>query len=117
MPALGRRRLDRIRPSDVEALILTKGRAGAFQAARTIYTVLRAALDIAVRDGLLAQNPAAVIRRQGVDRREATFLSTEEAQRLLTAIRGDRLDACSACCSRQDCVAVKPSPCTGPISI
>lgn len=93
-PALGRRRLDRIRPSDVEALILAK-RAEKLSPStvRTIYTVLRAALDIAVRDGLLEQNPAAVVRRPGVDRREAAFLSPVEAQRLLAAIRGDRLEA------------------------
>lgn len=52
-PALGGRRLDRIRPSDVEALIVTKRAAGlAPSTVRTIYTVLRAALEVAVRDGL-----------------------------------------------------------------
>lgn len=92
-PTLGRRRLDRLRPSDVEALIVAKRAEGlAPSTVRTIYTVLRAALGIAVRDGLLHQNPAAVVRRPGVDRRDATYLTVEEAHRLLEAIRGERLE-------------------------
>jgi integrase len=59
---------------------------------RTVYTVLRAALDVAVRDGLLRRNPAAVVRRPTVDRRGAAYLTVDEAQHLLEAIRGDRLD-------------------------
>jgi hypothetical protein len=57
-PALGGRTLDRIRPSDVEALIVTKREQGLSPSTvRTIYTVLRGALDVAVRDGLLRRSP------------------------------------------------------------
>ena len=39
---------------------LAKRRAGlSASSVRTIYTVLRAALDVAVRDGLIQRNPAA----------------------------------------------------------
>lgn len=94
VPTLGTRPLDRIRPSDVEALIVTKRRAGLSDSTvRTIYTVLRAALDIAVRDGLLGRNPTVVVRRPAVQRRDAAYLSPEKAQQLLEAIRGDRLEA------------------------
>jgi integrase len=93
VPILGGRRLDKIRPSDVEALILTKRQAGLAQSTvRTIYTVLRSALDIAMRDGLLARNPAAAVRRPAVDRQEASYLSVEQAQRLLEEMRGERLE-------------------------
>ena len=58
-------RLDRLKPSDVEALVLamrakTKpngARALSDSTIRSTYTVLRAGLDGAVRDGLLARNP------------------------------------------------------------
>lgn len=60
---------------------------------RTIYTVLRAALDIAVRDGLPSRNPTVVVKRPAVERRDAAYLTAEQAQRLLDAIRGDRLEA------------------------
>ena len=59
---------------------------------RTFYTVLRAALDIASRDGLIRSNPAAAVRRPGVERKDAPHLTAEQAQALLEAIRGDRLE-------------------------
>jgi integrase len=73
-------RLDKLRPSDVESLVLamraqtkpakTKGadpvRALSDSTIRNTYTVLRAGLDGAVRDGLIARNPAAAVKRPGV---------------------------------------------------
>ncbi|MCZ2805748.1 site-specific integrase [Modestobacter sp. VKM Ac-2983] len=93
VPALGTRPLDRIRPSDVEALIVSKRTAGlAPSTVRTIYTVLRAALDITVRDGLLGRNPAAAVRRPAVERQDAAFLTVDDAHRLLDSMRGERLE-------------------------
>jgi integrase len=93
-PTLGGRTLDRIRPSDVEALIVTKREQGLSPSTvRTIYTVLRGALDVAVRDGLLRRNPAAVVKRPAVERQDAAYLTADDAHRLLEAIRGDRLEA------------------------
>jgi hypothetical protein len=64
VPTIGAMPLGRLRPSDVEALIVGRRQAGlSASTVRTIYTVLRAALDIAVRDGLLGRNPAAAVRR------------------------------------------------------
>jgi integrase len=92
-PVLGSMALDRIRPSDVEALIITKRAAGlAPSTVRTIYTVLRGALDVAVRDGLLRRNPAAAIKRPTVERQDAAYLTADQAQQLLEAIRDDRLE-------------------------
>jgi integrase len=59
---------------------------------RTIYTVLRGALDVAVRDGLLRRNPAAAVKRPTVDRTDAAYLTIEHAQLLLEVMRGDRLE-------------------------
>jgi hypothetical protein len=88
--------LDKLRPSDVEALILrlrakTKPgrpepdsdtepapmRALSDSTIRQTYTVLRAGLDGAVRDGLLARNPAAQVCRPGVGRQEAHHLDAD----------------------------------------
>ena len=95
--------LDKLRPSDIEALILrlrakTKpgpknadGEPGAPVRAlsdstiRSTYTVLRSALDGAVRDGLLARNPAAQVRRPGVARQEAHHLDSEAVTAVLKA--------------------------------
>ncbi len=93
-PTLGHLPLERLRPSDVEALIVSRRAAGlSASTVRTIYTVLRSALDVAVRDGLLRSNPAAAVRRPAAERREAAYLSATDAQTLLAALRDDRLEA------------------------
>jgi integrase len=93
-PKLGKLPLDRLRPSDVEALVLAKRRAGlSASTVRTIYTVLRAALDVAVRDGLIQRSPATVVKRPAVERKDARYLSAQQAEALLEVIRGDRLEA------------------------
>ncbi len=93
VPLLGGTALDRLRPSDVDALIVRKRQAGLSPSTiRTIYTVLRASLDVAVRDGLVHRNVALAVKRPTVERRDATYLSVEQAQQLLGALRGDRLE-------------------------
>lgn len=102
----GALRLDRLKPSDVEALVLRlRARTRVVQAEdgseeeiralsdstiRTTYTVLRSALDGAVRDGVLARNPAAVIRRPGVERTEARHLTPGEVRCLFNAAESSR---------------------------
>ncbi|MEV4990201.1 tyrosine-type recombinase/integrase [Pseudarthrobacter sp. LMD1-1-1.1] len=102
----GALKLDRLKPSDVEALVLNlrsrtkqvpadgggleEVRALSDSTIRTTYTVLRSALDGAVRDGLLARNPAAMIRRPGVKRTEAKHLSPTEVRSLLRAAQSSR---------------------------
>ena len=94
VPTVGTIPLGRLRPSDVESLIVAKRDAGlSASTVRTIYTVLRSALDIASRDGLIRSNPAAAVRRPGVERKDAAHLTAEQAQALLDAIRGDRLES------------------------
>lgn len=107
-------RMDRLKPSDVDALLLSlrqklkpaKGledrdvqntvmsptdvKSGQVRALSdstifNIYCVLRAALDGAVRDGLVARNIAAKVDRPTVERREAAYMSAEEVMRLLAA--------------------------------
>jgi integrase len=85
--------LDKLRPSDIEALLVAKREAGLSDSTvRLIYTVCRAMLDIAVRDGLMRRNPAAAIKRPTIKRNEARYLNLEEVGRLLAAAKGDRLE-------------------------
>lgn len=97
-------RLDRLKPSDVEALVLTMRaktkpakvsgadpvRALSDATIRQVYTVLRAGLDGAVRDGLLAKNPAAAVKRPGVARKEARHVNTVDVTKLLLCAEGLR---------------------------
>ncbi|AZZ82572.1 site-specific integrase [Gordonia alkanivorans] len=100
----GATRLDRLKPSDIEGLVLsmraqTKVRGGETVRAlsdstiRQVYTVLRAGLDGAVRDGLLAVNPAAKVKRPGITRQEAKHLPADAVQRVLTAASSSRYHA------------------------
>jgi integrase len=83
--------LDRLRPTDIEALILRcRDRGLSDSSVRSVYTVLRLALDGAIRDGLLARNPAAVVKRPGVARKEAVHASAVNVTALLNAANGLR---------------------------
>ncbi|AYE95810.1 site-specific integrase [Mycobacterium paragordonae] len=97
--------LDRLRPAHIEKLILdmraktrTRGRgedaeqirAFSDSTIRSAYAVLRQALDGAVRDGLLGRNPAALVKRPGVERVEARHLDTATVADLLAAAEGLR---------------------------
>ncbi len=96
--------LDRLKPSDVEKLILTmrskmkpaRGadaetvRALSDSTIRSTYTALRAGLDAAVRDGLLGRNPAALVKRPGVERHEARHLDAADVMAVLKAAEDSR---------------------------
>ena len=61
--SLGRLSLDRVRPSHVEGWVVELRRKGLAESTiRSAYTILRAILDTAVRDGALASNPATAVR-------------------------------------------------------
>ncbi|MBN7304334.1 tyrosine-type recombinase/integrase [Mycobacteroides abscessus subsp. bolletii] len=93
--------LDKLKPSDIDTLVLAlraqtkvrgdeKIRRLSDSTVRQVYTVLRAALDDAVRDGLLARNPAALVKRPGVERKEARHLDAGEVTAVLNASEGLR---------------------------
>jgi integrase len=104
-------RLDKLRPTDVESLVLAmraKTKPGkrvdedtepepvrslSDSTIRQTYTVLRAALDGAVRDGLLARNPAALVKRPGIERREAKHLDADAVAHVLKAAESSRYHA------------------------
>lgn len=90
--AIRRRRLDQLRPSHIDAFALEQGRRGKQRPSpsrsasdpqgmseatvQRVFYVLRLVLDVAVRDGLITKNPAAVIKPPAVSRHEARFMST-----------------------------------------
>jgi integrase len=89
--SIGRLSLDKVRPSHVEGWVVELRRKGLAESTiRSAYTILRAVLDTAVRDGALASNPAAVIRRPRVTSREAPYLTPPQVAELLRAAEGSR---------------------------
>jgi integrase len=97
-----------LRPSHIEGLILTMRaktqpgkrtndetspepvRALSDSTIRQVYTILRAGLDGAVRDGLLARNPAAAVRRPGIEQAGAKYLPSGDVLKLLRAAEASR---------------------------
>ncbi|HVC77484.1 MAG TPA: site-specific integrase [Candidatus Micrarchaeaceae archaeon] len=95
LPSLGRVRLAKLTPQHVQSLVTQKVREGRLSP-RTIqymHSVLRAALNQAVRWRMVHYNAAAMVSTPRVTQREVLALTPEEARRLLDAARGDRLEA------------------------
>jgi integrase len=91
IPTLGSIRLDRLTVGDVNRLMLAMKDAGkADSTRRNCYTTLRKALDDAVLNGLLATNPTHKVPQPRAKRKEARFLTTDEAARLLAGAEGLR---------------------------
>lgn len=90
-PPFGAVQLDRLRPSHIDALVLTlRAKKLSDATVQRIYRVLRVALDDAVRDGLLARNPAAAVKQPQAKRAEARFLTAAEVTSLLDAAKRTR---------------------------
>ena len=84
--------LSRLTPSDVEEwIVAAQGNEKiADSSLRTDYAILRAVLDTAVRDGLVAKNVAAQVDRPRKERTEEVHLTPAEVARLLKAVAGSK---------------------------
>jgi integrase len=95
LPTLGRVRLAKLSPQHVHALIARKTREGRL-APRTIqymHSVLRAALNQALRWRMVHYNAASMVSAPRGTRLEPKVLTPAEARQLLQAARRDRLEA------------------------
>jgi len=94
IPALGRKRLTRLSPSDVRGFIQSKSAAGLAPATvKQMHAILRAALQHAVREDLVARNVAKLVVVSSPSQPEVVPLSVEEARALLSVAGGTRLYA------------------------
>ena len=81
---LGTTQLNKLRKTHIDALVVKLSKQGlSGSTVRQVYTVLRAALDDAVLDGLMARNPCTLVKRPGVERREARHLDAETVAAVL----------------------------------
>lgn len=94
VPALGALRLHALSPQQVQAMLsgLQVKRLSP-ATIRGVRAVLRAALNDAMRWGLVARNAAALAYGPRVRRPELKVFSTEQAQTFMEAIKGERLEA------------------------
>ncbi|MPZ14004.1 MAG: tyrosine-type recombinase/integrase [Chloroflexi bacterium] len=94
IPALGRRRVDRLTVAEVQAFLGSRLAAGlAPQTVRHIRATLRAALNVAMRWRLVTHNAAALATPPRVPYRERARLTPDQSRALLAAVRTHRLGA------------------------
>lgn len=87
---ISNRQLDRLRPTDIEAWTVALRSCLSSASVNKAFLVLRSCLDDAVRDGLLARNPARALKQPAISRTEARFLTSAEVRALLEQLAGGR---------------------------
>lgn len=93
-PVIGHLRLNQLKPSDVTRVMLRMEDAGkAASTRRNAYAALRAALDDAVANGLLAIDPVPRVKRPRATHHEAVSLEPAEVGRMLAGAAGLRYGA------------------------
>lgn len=95
VPGLGRVRVDRLTPAQVQSFINAKLEDPDLspRTVQYMFAVLRAALGRAVKWELVARNVAELVDGPTVERKEVKPITREDAAKLLAAARGDRLEA------------------------
>ena len=99
IPSIGRRTLHDLTPQDVQALYTEKLKSGlSARSVEHIHAVLRRALGQALKWSLVARNVSTLVDVPRPHRTEVHPYSSEEARRLLEAIRGHRMEALYVLC-------------------
>jgi integrase len=94
VPSLGKVRLSRLTPQDVQALMARLAVEGlAPKSIRNVRTVLSAALTQAERWGMVRRNVARLVQPPRREQHEIQPLTPDEARRFLAAVSGHRLEA------------------------
>lgn len=92
VPYIGQIRLDALKPSDIQRLystLLAQGLSGT--TVRYVHNNLHRAFAVAVRQQLIARNPADCVEPPVIDHYEAATLDDEQVRRLLAACHGTEI--------------------------
>jgi integrase len=94
LPGVGAVSLSKLTPLQVQSLLNAKRKQGLSpRTVRIIRDVLRNALGVALRWGLVTRNVAALVDVPHAPRRDVVVFNQEDARRFLAHVRGDRLEA------------------------
>lgn len=94
VPRLGSIRLTRLTPADVERAMQEDLAAGlAPQSVAHHRAVLRTALNVAIKHGIIGRNVAALVDPPHIPEREYEALTPARARAILQAVKGDRLES------------------------
>jgi len=94
IPVIGKVALDKLTPQDVQRMMREAAKKD-FTATHVAYcrTILRIALNKALKWGLVARNVAALADPPKRQRYDAQYLTVDEARRFFKVVRSDRLEA------------------------
>ena len=94
IPAFGNRPLVKLQPQEVREFMRAKAEAGlASKSIRHYRATLRAALNVALQDGLIARNAAALAKPPRLEKRPLHVFNKKEALVFLDVAKGHRLEA------------------------
>lgn len=94
LPELGRQRVARLTPRDVQALYATGTAKGlSHNSVVHLHAVLHRALEQATKWGVVGRNVASLTDAPALRRNEMTFLSREQVRTLLSAAKEERFEA------------------------
>lgn len=93
-PALGKKRLEKLTPADVQHFVNDKLQAGLSpQTIRHIISTLRSALNVVVKWQIVYRNVAALITLPRIQKQEMKVFTPEQTKVFLESIKGHRLEA------------------------
>jgi len=94
VPTIGAIKLDKLGPEHVLGIYAKMQAAGKSpRLQQLVHTILRRALSVAMKWGLLSRNVCDMVDRPAATRHEANFLDAADAGKFLRAAKGDRLEA------------------------
>jgi len=93
VPALGRIKLDKLRPEHLSTFYRQKSETLAASSVRRLHAVIRRALNVAVRWNVIAVNPATLVDAPSLEYRKVQPYTVAEARAFLSAVKGTRMEA------------------------
>jgi len=94
VPHIGKRKLVKLTPQDVRAFMRDKLNEGLSpKTVKHLRDTLRNALNVAIRDGLLVRNAAALAEPPKAVNKEMKAFTPDQARQFLDEVRGHRLEA------------------------
>lgn len=94
VPVIGKLKMAELKPYTVQQLYTTKSQSGESQyTVRMVHRVLHRALKVAEMQGLIASNPAKLVIRPKVARKEMKVLSDTDVRQFMIVAQGTRNEA------------------------
>jgi Site-specific recombinase XerD len=93
-PGLGKKQLVKLNPQDIQSFLNERLKSGLKpKTVKHLNDTLRAALNVAIKWGLIHRNPATLVNPPRQEKKEMKVFTPEQAKTFLDSIKGHRLEA------------------------